>query len=113
MSEPIEAGLQFPYAVSISRIHGRGLFAARQIVPDEQIGVYEGTPTHEDGTYVLWVEDEQGEPFGIKGRNELRYVNHSSEPNAIFLGDELIALREIPDGEEITFDYGDEWTAAD
>ena len=95
--------------VKSSPIHGKGVFAKRRIRPNAFVGVYEGEPVEENDTYVLWVEDEDGRPFGIDGRNELRYLNHSRNANAVFWGDELFALKNIAPGAEITFDYGDEW----
>ncbi|GDY00730.1 hypothetical protein LBMAG49_00590 [Planctomycetota bacterium] len=37
--------------------------------------------------------------------NEWRYLNHSCEPNAFLRGRDLVALRQIARGEQITFDY--------
>ena len=93
--------------VADSDIHGKGLFAARRIFADELIGVYEGPRVDENGTYVLWVqEDDSGDWTGYDGRNEMRFMNHSDEPNAEMDGLECFALREIQRGEEITIDYG-------
>ena len=92
-----------------SPIHGKGVFATRRLRRDAFVGVYAGEPTDENDTYVLWIEDDDGKVFGIDGRNELRFLNHSRNANAIFYGDELYALRNIAPGAEITFDYGDEW----
>jgi len=102
-----------PYFVDSSPIHGRGLFAATFIQEDAWIGTYEGSRTRDDGTYVLWVEDGQGGLYGVRGKNELRYLNHSHEPNAEFDGEDLFAIRPIEEGAEITFDYGDEWSDVD
>ncbi len=99
------------YVVGTSPIHRKGLFAARRIDKDTLIGIYDGPRTDENGPHVLWVEDEDVE-YGIDGRNDLRYVNHSPAPNAVFEGEELRALQAIGPGEEITFFYGDEWQAA-
>ncbi len=77
--------------------------------PNTFIGHYEGPRTRRDGIYVLWVEDERGKPIGIDGKNELRFVNHSRTPNAVFWGDALFTLRNVQPGTELTFDYGDEW----
>ena len=99
--------------VKDSPIHGKGVFAKRRIRADALIGVYKGPTTLENDTYVLWVEDDDGMEVGIDGQNELRYVNHSSKPNAVFMGAELFALREIEPSAEITFDYGDEWASVD
>ena len=38
-----------------------------------------------------------------------RFVNHSRRPNANFDGEELVALRPILLGEEITHNYGEDW----
>ncbi len=98
-----------PYYVAKSPIHGLGVFAARFLEEGEFLGYYEGPQTMKDGTYVLWCEDEDGEFFGIDGKNDLRYLNHSPDPNAVFYGEELVALRGIEPGEEICFHYGEEW----
>lgn len=97
------------FRVRRSTIHGRGVFAAQPIPEDERIGVYEGSPTEADGTYVLWVEDGKGGSYGIRGTGPLRFLNHSHAPNAEFDGEELWALRDILPGEEITFHYGEDW----
>ncbi|MCA8961865.1 MAG: SET domain-containing protein-lysine N-methyltransferase [Planctomycetes bacterium] len=99
--------------VARSPIHGRGLFAKRKIRKGTLIGTYEGPRVRKDGMHVLWVEDERGKWFGIDGKNQLRYLNHSRNPNAEFIGEELIALRTIAPDEEITFHYGDEWAEVD
>lgn len=96
-------------AVKKSPIHGKGLFAASLIRKGALIGVYKGPRSRQIGDHVLWVEDEEGQEYGIDGKNRLRYVNHAVKPNACFYGEELYALRSIKAGEEITHHYGDEW----
>jgi SET domain-containing protein len=91
-----------------SPIHGKGAFATRRIPAETLIGEYEGERTSEDGTYVLWVQYDDGELVGIDGKNELRYLNHAATPNAYFWGHQLYALAEIAPDEEITFDYGED-----
>jgi SET domain-containing protein len=91
-----------------SAIHGRGLFAAEDIARGTRIGRYEGPRTRRNGAYVLWVEDGD-ELYGVNGKNHLRFVNHSSKPNAFFDGEELYARKRIRAGEEITFHYGEDW----
>ena len=93
-----------------SRIHGRGVFALRRFVRGERVGVFAGRRTRRDGTHVLWVDDGRGGEYGILGRNDLRYLNHSPNPNAEFDGEELRATRTIPPKREITIHYGDDWT---
>ena len=92
--------------VDQSPIHGKGLFARVNIKKGEYIGRYEGIATEEDGMHVLWQWDEEEDRWlGIDGKNQLRFTNHSDTPNAEFWGDEMYALKRIPKGEEITFDY--------
>ncbi|MDH5676025.1 MAG: SET domain-containing protein [Myxococcales bacterium] len=97
------------FEVRPSDIHGRGLFATRPIKAGAQLGVYEGVETKRNGKYVLWVVDEDGSEVGISGKNELRFLNHSSEPNCELDGVELSSLRDIEPGEELTLHYGDDW----
>ncbi|MCB9831054.1 MAG: SET domain-containing protein-lysine N-methyltransferase [Planctomycetes bacterium] len=92
-----------------SSIHGLGVFARRPIAAGVLIGCYEGPRVQEDGTYVLWIDCEEEGVYGVDGQNELRYVNHAARPNASFEGEELISLRPIAAGEEITFHYGEDW----
>lgn len=93
--------------VADSPIHGRGLFARQRIERDDYIGTYEGPATQTDGMHVLWLWNDDRERWeGINGKNEMRFLNHDSEPNADWWGDELYALRTIEVDEEITFDYG-------
>jgi SET domain-containing protein len=96
-----------------SPIHGKGVFAKRRIAAHTCMGVFEGERTTRNGRHVLWVEYEDGEIVGIRGRNELRYLNHSRTANACFRGDELFSLRRIEPGTEITFDYGEDWDELD
>jgi len=98
--------------VQPSPIHGLGVFAARRIPADTYIGSYEGPIVWDednDNDYVLWILDEDGSGYGINGQNALRYVNHSSDANAIFYDEELWSLRTIEPGEEICHHYGDDW----
>ena len=95
--------------VQESKIHGKGLFAAVDIEPETLLGTYHGPRTQEIGDHVLWIDcDVEGE-FGIDGVNELRYVNHSTEPTACFEGEELWSTGPIAQGTEITHHYGEEW----
>lgn len=98
--------------VAASPIHGRGLFARCDIPRGTWIGRYDGPETRADGMHVLWVEAEAGlddEWIGIDGHNELRFMNHASEPSGEMDGQDLYARRDIREGEEITIHYGEEW----
>lgn len=92
-----------------SPIHGMGVFAKKKIKAGSYIGHYEGVPSVQDGTYVLWVNEEGDTWRGVDGKNELMFLNHSSDPNAEFDGNKLTAVKDIEPDEEITFHYGDEW----
>lgn len=93
--------------VARSPIHGYGLFAARPIQSGDLIGRYEGPMVTEDGVYVLWIEDEDGEEWtGYDGQNEMRFMNHSDSPTAEMDGLDCYALDDIGPDTEITIDYG-------
>ena len=91
--------------VAASPIHGRGVFAKKPIGAGTHIGTYEGPRAKRNGKYVLWVHDEDGTVEARRGMNQLRYLNHTEEPNGEFDGFELYAIKNIKPGEEITFNY--------
>ncbi|MXW61364.1 MAG: SET domain-containing protein [Acidimicrobiaceae bacterium] len=63
-----------------------------------------------DGKYVLWIEGDDGTWEGVEGAGDLRFLNHSRSPNVFFDGLDLYALRDISPGEELLFDYGEDWS---
>ena len=88
--------------VAPSPIHGLGLFAAERIETDSVIGWLRGRPCVEDGSYVLWVAENRA----IEVLCDLRYINHSEQPNACYYDDlSVIALCDIEAGDEITHNY--------
>ena len=88
--------------VAASDIHGQGLFAKSRIRGGTVIGWLQGRPCTEDGDHVLWISEHQG----IEVMCDLRYINHSDQPNACYYDDlSVIALRDIAPDEEITHDY--------
>jgi len=91
-----------------STIHGKGLYARVKFTADDYMGEYDGPAVEENGSHVLWTQDDNDEWIGRDGQNLLRYLNHSKKPHAEFRGFELFALREILPDEEITIDYGEE-----
>lgn len=101
------SGLSNRVCKAPSPIHGFGCFARVELAVGEFIGTYQGPEVQEDGTYVLWVYDAEGEALSARsGRNLLRWINHSEDPNAGFDLFDLYARRAIAVGEEITIDYG-------
>ena len=92
-----------------SATHGRGVFARRRIVKGEYIGTFRGKPTTRNGSYTLWVLQDDDSVRGISGRNALRFLNHSASANAEFWGADLYATRLIRIDAEIYIDYGEDW----
>jgi len=96
----------------MSKTHGKGLFAARDIDKDERISyilgkIVERLPkTRGDSKKMrtwfgisrrLWINPE---------RTAFKYLNHSCEPNAGIIGRKtLVAMQQIKKGIEITIDY--------
>jgi hypothetical protein len=94
-----------------SRIHGKGIFARKRLREGQRIGRFEGETTTRNGTYVLWLIDENGIDVGIRGRNALRFLNHGRPANAEFQDDELYVIRNVQPGAELLIDYGESLTS--
>lgn len=94
------------YVVKQSAIHGKGLFAKNKILKGDIIGHIKYQPVKKDGPYVLWLDEN----VGIKVDCDLKYINHNAKPNACYFDDlQVVALKNIKAGDEITHDYGDDW----
>jgi SET domain-containing protein len=111
-----------PYEVRDSDIHGHGVFAAHKIKGGERIVRYKGERIDIDEAIARYDDDsmEQHHTFlfgladgsfidgGSKG-NAARFINHSCEPNCEAREKhgkvQVYALRDIPRGEELTYDY--------
>ncbi len=107
--------------VSTSGVHGRGLFAARQITKGQRVVEYVGHKVtkaeSERRTQRQWTRGrvytfELNARYDIDGSplwNKARWANHSCDPNTeteIIRGRIwLVALRDIAVGEEVTYDY--------
>lgn len=128
MKEMHERGQSDLCEVRGSAIHGRGVYATCDIANEQQIIEYVGEYIDkEESERRAWKQAERAEENGdaavyiftldkkwdIDGNvpwNDARLINHSCEPNceAWIEGDEIYiyALRDINEGEELTFDYG-------
>lgn len=95
--------------VAPSSIHGRGVFARRDVPAGTYLGTYGGRRVRHAGKFVLWVSDDDC-TTARAGEPPLKYLNHSDEPNTQFDGFDLFARRDIATGEELTFDYGEEFS---
>ncbi|XP_049844919.1 uncharacterized protein LOC126297780 isoform X2 [Schistocerca gregaria] len=109
-----------------SHIHGRGLFCLRDIESGEMVIEYAGevirstlTDKREKlyeskgiGCYMFRIDDQLVVDATMRG-NAARFINHSCDPNCYsrvvdILGKKhilIFALRRIPQGEELTYDY--------
>ncbi|MGB0744191.1 MAG: SET domain-containing protein-lysine N-methyltransferase [Opitutales bacterium] len=114
----------FEVRPSLIKGAGMGLFAKVRISEDDTIGYYTGEVIDEEAfhdparpfsAYVLWVTRKHiiiGE--GPKA-NYTRFINHSDEPNTFLVVSNrwktarFEALREIAPGEEIFFNYGEDY----
>ncbi len=88
--------------VKDSKVHGKGMFAAKKIKKNTVLGPLLGRPTKKDGTYVLWITDKQG----FRVTNDFRFINHGYEPNCELTDTEVITLKTIKKDEELLHHYG-------
>jgi hypothetical protein len=88
--------------IARSKIHGKGLFAGTRIAAGSIIGWLETVACDSDGPYVLWISERDARQVTC----DLKYINHSDDPNACYYDDlSVMALRDIQPHEEITHDY--------
>jgi uncharacterized protein len=100
---------------------GLGLFATRPIKRGDHIATYRGwrisTAEAERrearGARYMFTIDGRWSIDGSPRWNRARYINHSCQPNARAVGRNggivIVAARRIEPGEEITYDYGQEY----
>ena len=100
-----------------SNVHGRGVYAA-QIIPDgtriieytgERVS-WEAAPDDVDNPHTFNFGLENGEVINPEvGGNDARWINHSCDPNCEAVEEDdrifIYALRDIPPGEELLYDY--------
>jgi len=118
-----ESGKRPPlYRVRQSRIHGRGVFAARRIRKGtriiEYVGErvshaeadrrYEDRPADDNHTFLFIVDARTVIDAGVDG-NAARYINHSCDPNCETVTENrrifIEAIGTIQPGEELSYDY--------
>ena len=98
----IKLAKRIKYYVAESSIHGKGLFARERIESGTVIGWITGVPSDVDGSHVLWLSENEG----IEVTCDLRYINHSDQPNACYYDDRsVVALTDIQPDDEITHNY--------
>lgn len=107
------------YRLAVRRARtGRGLFAVEYIPKGACIIEYTGRPltieemAKDDGKYYFWVSDFAMIDGNVKG-NTARFINHSCAANCEVDGPDgrifVMAKKNIRAGEELTYDYGDEY----
>jgi hypothetical protein len=118
------------FEIKLSTIQdaGQGLFAMERIEAEDTIGYYTGKviteqdfhdPERPFSAYLLWVCNNHIILGEGPQANYTRFINHSSEPNAFLTvssrwkSARFEALRIIDPGEEIFFDYGDDYWEKD
>lgn len=110
------------FVVKESGIHGRGVFAAKDIRKGKPVIEYKGEHISQDvanerfeekdgehhHTVLFTIDDDTVIDASSKG-NEARFINHSCDPNceAIQYGRRIFieSVRDIKKGEELTYDY--------
>jgi hypothetical protein len=105
-----------------SKIHGRGVFAARWISAGERVVEYKGrriTWDEADGLYpdepdapahtFLFAVDKDIVIDANRDGNVARWINHSCDPNCEAVTEDhrvfIEAIRDIAPGEELSYDY--------
>jgi uncharacterized protein len=111
------------YRVRESPIHGRGVFASRQVRKGTTILEYKGqriswreanarpdsNPRNPSHTFLFELDDGMVIDPSVAG-NAARWINHSCDPNCESYEDDkgrifIEARRTIRRGEELTYDY--------
>ncbi len=115
----LNGDVRFPVKVGPSNIHGRGLFAVSGVPARKKLGALagqiisrkEGRARAKKQKTISIVELWNGKSLDATQSNELRYINHSCQPNTfmrtIGFHVEFYTLKEVKPGEEFTCDYGE------
>ncbi|MCF8260708.1 MAG: SET domain-containing protein [Melioribacteraceae bacterium] len=110
--------LESSIVVKDSAIHGKGIFASKNISAGQLIMFIEGEvisgeecerrEEEENNVYIFWNGNNY---IDTAGTDKIKFINHHCDPNCeVTDGDtntlQLIAKRKIYSGEEILMDYG-------
>ena len=109
--------------VHASAVHGKGVFATRQLAAGERVIEYVGEvismaqaiarhphdPSNPDHTFYFHLDDGRVID-ALHGGNDSKWINHSCRPNCVPDEDRgrifILTRRPVFKGEELTFDYG-------
>lgn len=97
----------------VARVAGEcRVLAVQQLRAGESVLTIEGETTDRPSRYSIQIEErvhiEVGKEHSLDEalvRYPWRFLNHSCNPNTIVRGREVAALRKIPKGTEVTFNY--------
>lgn len=114
----INGKINFKIIVSRSKIHGKGSFAGENIPARKKIGHLGGNIISKSAarkmarqcSSISIVELWNGKALDASESKDLRYINHSCDPNTFMRNldnhVEFYALKNIKEGAELTCDYG-------
>jgi len=103
---------------------GMGLFTRSTLNKGDPVGFYTGivltdrqanSPKYVDSAYLLWICKDHWILGEGPESNFTRYINHSDKPNCELVVStrwktaRIRALKRIPAGRELFFDYGEEY----
>lgn len=103
--------------VKKSKIHGKGLFAAEKIEKGRPVWKQYGDLIVDTATFAELKEFYGATDFLTTYATQFkdgswyldldgcRYMNHSNDPNIVFIGTYGFAVKDINKGEELTCDY--------
>lgn len=95
-----------------NKSHGLGVFAAQNFVIGDRLTIFDAEFVEYPTKYTIQVDQKK---HLVTEGNLGAFLNHSCDPNARFIAEtlEMIAIRPIKKGEEITFNYlSSEWDMA-
>lgn len=117
------SALDLFFRVKDSKVHGKGVFATRKIPAGSQIIEYQGKritekqadkrfgldPINPFHTFFFSLENGKMIDGGDEG-NDARWINHTCDPNCEAKEEKgrvfIHALKDIPRGVELCYDYG-------